>query len=226
MAMSVLKSGDIVDIHGHGLSKVEVITPTVGGPGEVPSAENEVPPSQMTLTHKSSLYGHQSGDAFELVLGNDASNVLRGAVHFSDSFISGLELRFSDRKPLKVGGSQDEGQEFELQRGEYISGVQGTFDANHLTSLTFVTNQRKLDHGAPVGTTFSWIGSEKQVLVGLSGFSGDYINGLSVIYVDSSDDPQSISYVADVSLVSEIPDNHKSTKDSELEELIRAMGDI
>ncbi|KAG6818629.1 hypothetical protein H0H93_003344 [Arthromyces matolae] len=179
--MAVLKPGDIVDIPG--LFKVEVITP-MGG--ELP-AEDEVPPSQMTPTHKSSLYGHHSGDAFEL--GNDASDVFGGVVHISDSFISGLELRFFGRKPLKVGGSQGEGGEFDLERGEYISGVQGTFDTNHLTSLTFVTNKQRLNYGTPVGSTFSWSGSAGQVLVGLSGFSGDYINGLSVIYVDISDEP-------------------------------------
>jgi len=177
------KPGDVVDIPG--LFKLKVVTP-MGG--ELPFALNPAPAhSDLTPTYKSPLYGQQSGDAFEV--GNDSSPIIAGAVHVDDSAISGLELRFVGRAPIKVGGGSGTRDDFELDRGETISGIQGTSNATHVTSLTLLTNKRKLAYGNPEGAPFAWTGTEGQSVVGLSGFADAAVNGLSAIYIDAADDP-------------------------------------
>ncbi|KAG6818628.1 hypothetical protein H0H93_003343 [Arthromyces matolae] len=167
------------------LGDITCVIPIGGEAPPIPGPQRKA--AELTPTYTSSLFGHQSGAAFEL--GNDPADIIAGAVHLHEGVISGLELRFFGRPPPGVGGSLGDRAEFTLSNDEYISGIEGTTDGKHITSLTFLTNKRNLPHGTANGSHFSWHASNEQTIVGLSGFADDFISGLAVIYLDAKDDP-------------------------------------
>ncbi|KAG6829479.1 hypothetical protein H0H93_014451, partial [Arthromyces matolae] len=162
-------AGDVYDLPG--LGKLACVIP-IGN--EPPPTTGPTPPnpSGMDPTSETSVFGYESEVAF--TLGNDAADIIAGAIYVSDGGISGLELSFFGRDPLKAGGSLGDRIGFSMRHDEEITGIEGkviscrclhqctyapdilgTTNGKHLTSLRLLTNQRRLDHGSPGENAFS-----------------------------------------------------------------------